>query len=869
MCWKKEDEKYNNGGAFKATARDESGVIVTIIADNYYGYCKKEVKTQISYAANLLGLCQEEHAGGALAFASYSLGDHFLADSRVENSGQTFADVIKAWGPHITVDEKGYATDNHFPDIIYVPEDVSVDLPSKKVSWTKDGAAQSIMLLAGKVYVHPAGYKIRLEKHPGAPSWRLVGTAAEGTFCHKPCTVSGGGKSEISKSIADSIVYGPIYTADLEKDLDRVEEIFSRDYSNRFLPQFRHDYSDRGSRSILSAQRSLGSVIKLLTPSPGEFTDRYNAWLESIPNHIRALVFLIKRFYKPDWGENWRQYFTVDQVNGSPGNELKFGSRKLVGSYLRVGRGNEGSWRLHKLRQDFIAADKVQMEDDITASLVVPASRLGHVPKGYTNPALKLVENCEYRLFQRPDDAIHRGYDKQTEIDMSQPGLFASNYQPISAGDAREMAQDVVEFDKFTAPMRQTILKAAQKEEGYVVSSANPRQVNGKPSKNPRYLQIRPEVARPRDRYLAEVGARLLRRIPSEQPVLFPVSAVLSGRRNNPADATSGLRALAVYNPIHYQELPELFMDYICSLTGRSPSTTGAGSEGALTKGPFNALLPAADLNGALVDFVLTGYAGFSTAAGHIGPNVRVDHDISLLIPELWTRLSPAQRDPEFLIETGYLEKVKDFEHKGRPILASRLGYRITSKFLHDFCGKIFDNPARVFDEAILRPETQDLETFVDGVNNIVEAQQRVAKAYFTDGCINQVCPPLQALLRIMAGEQGEQISSPSLRAMFTRDYLLGSDWYSQRLLTRQQRDIALWTRHVTYLQHFLGRESHCDVAQRMDITSRLENARRKLREVSAGEYLTLLSGTIGADPLEVSRSASERNNETLQAIEG
>ena len=42
--------------------------MVTILADNYYGYCKKEVKTQISYAANLYGLCEEEHAGGAIAF---------------------------------------------------------------------------------------------------------------------------------------------------------------------------------------------------------------------------------------------------------------------------------------------------------------------------------------------------------------------------------------------------------------------------------------------------------------------------------------------------------------------------------------------------------------------------------------------------------------------------------------------------------------------------------------------------------------------------------------------------------------------------------------------------------------------------------
>ena len=55
MCWRDPDELYNDGGAFKICCRDERGVIVTIIADNYYGYCKKEVKTQISFAANLFG----------------------------------------------------------------------------------------------------------------------------------------------------------------------------------------------------------------------------------------------------------------------------------------------------------------------------------------------------------------------------------------------------------------------------------------------------------------------------------------------------------------------------------------------------------------------------------------------------------------------------------------------------------------------------------------------------------------------------------------------------------------------------------------------------------------------------------------------
>src|SRR5437588_296092 len=52
MCWAAEDELYNEGNAFKICARDRRGVMVTIISDNYYGYCKKEVKTQISFAAN-------------------------------------------------------------------------------------------------------------------------------------------------------------------------------------------------------------------------------------------------------------------------------------------------------------------------------------------------------------------------------------------------------------------------------------------------------------------------------------------------------------------------------------------------------------------------------------------------------------------------------------------------------------------------------------------------------------------------------------------------------------------------------------------------------------------------------------------------
>ena len=83
--------------------------------------------------------------------------------------------------------------------------------------------------MPGKVYMTPSGYRVRMEKHPESPSWRLIGTVAEGTFCHKPCTVSGGGKSEISKSLVDYMHFGPIFVADPEKDFKLIDEIFEKE----------------------------------------------------------------------------------------------------------------------------------------------------------------------------------------------------------------------------------------------------------------------------------------------------------------------------------------------------------------------------------------------------------------------------------------------------------------------------------------------------------------------------------------------------------------------------------------------------------------------------------------------------------------
>ena len=258
------------------------------------------------------------------------------------------------------------------------------------------------------------------------------------------------------------------------------------------------------------------------------------------------------------------------------------------------------------------------------------------------------------------------------------------------------------------------------------------------------------------------------------------------------------------------------------------------------------------DLNNAIVSFILTGYAGFSSSAGHIGSFVRVDHDISLLIPEIWTRLKAHERDPEYLIEQGFLEALEDFEHKGKTVLASRLGYRITEQFVHEFMGKIFDNPSAVLTKDILQPETQNLDDFVDGINNIVETQQKVAQQYLDDGSINDACPPLQALLHIMAtgNYQGKDVHDPDIRALFTKESLLASDWYLERLQVKQTRDITLWRRHVDNLQRFSELKNYADEVSRLEIKPRLEKAKIELKRVESPNYLDQMVGMIGADPL-------------------
>ena len=162
--------------------------------------------------------------------------------------------------------------------------------------------------------------------------------------------------------------------------------------------------------------------------------------------------------------------------------------------------------------------------------------------------------------------------------------------------------------------------------------------------------------------------------------------------------------------------------------------------------------------------------------------------------------------------------------------------------------GRIFELPAAVFPEELLRPEKQGLETFVSGVNAIVEAQRLVALNYFEDGSIEAACPPIKALLHIMAygNYNGMTEKDEAFRALFKRESVTESSWYKKRLLAKQSRDRTLWRHHKMALDQFLAngggrneekwRQTLCAVT-------------RQLEHVNSAEYLQELNGTIGLEP--------------------
>jgi len=96
----------------------------------------------------------------------------------------------------------------------------------------------------------------------------------------------------------------------------------------------------------------------------------------------------------------------------------------------------------------------------------------------------------------------------------------------------------------------------------------------------------------------------------------------------------------------------------------------------------------------------------------------------------------------------------------------------------------------------------------------------------------------------------GMDVHAPEIRVMFTRETLLESDWYRQRLQVKRERDLALWMCKLNELTRFAQNPRNVDESRRLGLDARIAYAQARLDELSDPESWRLFIGTLGADPL-------------------
>jgi hypothetical protein len=177
----------------------------------------------------------------------------------------------------------------------------------------------------------------------------------------------------------------------------------------------------------------------------------------------------------------------------------------------------------------------------------------------------------------------------------------------------------------------------------------------------------------------------------------------------------------------------------------------------------------------------------------------------------------------------------------------------MTDTFVSKYFGRIFLHPDAVFTAQMLRPELQDADIFADSVDTIAATHTRVARAFHQDGTISLAVPPLRALLEIMAdgvSAEGWTLRSEPFRASFTRESVLSSSWYAERLDARQTAAATLARSGLTAMERFVSTPGNDEPTSRLGLHDRVEAARAETEFVATATYRDQLVGTLGNTPL-------------------
>ena len=218
--------------------------------------------------------------------------------------------------------------------------------------------------------------------------------------------------------------------------MDSVQQIFDRDSPGACLgpePQ-RHRPAARSS----ARDRSLGIVIKLLTPSRGLHRRVQRLARVASRTYIYPLVFIIKRSYRPEWGDDWRSHFSVRQHQRPPGPRAEArrtkARRQLPARRLRRRR----PWRTFKPAPGLL-----------TGGEGADRGRHHRIHRRAAAPSLRARPGSARTSSSRtasagsssaPTTRSTAASTQQAERDIATPGNFLSNFEPLTRDGCRAHA---------------------------------------------------------------------------------------------------------------------------------------------------------------------------------------------------------------------------------------------------------------------------------------------------------------------------------------------------------------------------------------------------------------------------------------------
>ena len=255
--------------------------------------------------------------------------------------------------------------------------------------------------------------------------------------------------------------------------------------------------SNDTARPILTSSARWGRSSSC-SPLRQEYTDRLQRVDPQSPQPP-SRSSRVKRYYRPEWGDDWREHFTVDRINGHLGHELKLDGQKLRQHYCASATIRDGSWRMFKSAARLLT--RPRRSRSRTTSRHPPSSA---PPRPISTPTTPIQASSWWRTARacsssvpttRSTAARHAGRSGHRH-----PGHVPVQLRAADPEQSRAIVDHVVEFDKYSEPMKQPLTRLrgtpSRRLRRLLRPSATGRR---QPSKNPRYLQQRPDWRTARD----------------------------------------------------------------------------------------------------------------------------------------------------------------------------------------------------------------------------------------------------------------------------------------------------------------------------------------------------------------------------------